>query len=77
MNRVVVLIVAAGLLGAACSSQQPPPSAAAAGGTAPATTAPAKQALVPKPIQFAQLVAAISGVVEAQDPPQAAGRSAA
>jgi hypothetical protein len=53
MNRIVVLIVAAGLLGAACSScgsQQPPPSGAAAGGTAPAT-APAKQALVPKPIQ--------------------------
>jgi hypothetical protein len=55
MNRIMALILAAGLLGAACSSQggsqQPSPSTGAAGGPAPATTAPAKAALVPKPIQ--------------------------
>jgi hypothetical protein len=56
MNRIMALILAAGLLlGAACSSQsgsrQASPSTGAAGGPAPSTTAPAKAASAPHPIQ--------------------------
>jgi hypothetical protein len=55
MNRIVVLMLAVVLLAAACSShggsREPPPSVKAAAGAAPAATAPAKAAPVPRPIR--------------------------
>jgi hypothetical protein len=55
MNRIVTVMLAVVLLAAACSShggsREPSSPVKAAAGAAPATTAPAREATVPSPIQ--------------------------